>query len=333
MGPWYWLFHVLGVPHLDRPTAWMGTLLFAAGTGVRYLARLLGVSAWGQLAAALTYMLTPYLLDYLARTSAILMPWAGLGWLVGFIVVAVRRGGWRYPALFALVVALIGGVNATSVLLVGARARAVAGAGGLSKEASWPEVARTTLKAGVLSAVVSLWWVAGLWAEGAYGINVLRYTETFPTVTLTSLSSEVLRGLGYWYFYGNDKIQPWTQASSGYMSHSLGVLVSFALPALALACAALVRWRYRAFCVLLVVTGVVLAVGAYPLSHPSPIGTVFRAIGENSTIGLAMRSSNRVLPLVVLGLSLLLGSGVGALARGVRPRRWSRRSSSACSRA
>ena len=51
--------------------------LFAAATGVRYLARLLGVGAWGQLAAALTYMLTPYLIDYLARTSAILMPWAG----------------------------------------------------------------------------------------------------------------------------------------------------------------------------------------------------------------------------------------------------------------
>ena len=55
-------------------------------------------------------------------------------------------------------------------------------------------VVGATPKAGVLSVVVSLWWVAGLWAEGAYGINVLRYTETFPTVTLTSLSSEVFSG-------------------------------------------------------------------------------------------------------------------------------------------
>ena len=291
----------------------MGTLLFAAATGVRYLARLMGIPAWGQLAAAIPYMLTPYLIDYLARTSAILMPWSGLGWLVGFAILAVRRGGWRYPALFALVVALIGGVNATSVLLVGLAPALWLLLAGLSKEAPWRRVVTATLKAGVLSAVVSLWWVAGLWAEGAYGINVLRYTETFPTVTMTSLASEVLRGLGYWYFYGNDKIQPWTLASSGYMSHTLGVLVSFALPALALACAAFVRWRYRAFCVLLVVVGVVLAVGAYPLAHPTPLGSIFRAIGENSTIGLAMRSSNRVLPLVVLGLCLLLGAGVGAL--------------------
>jgi arabinofuranan 3-O-arabinosyltransferase len=318
MGPWYWFFNAIGMPTWIAQRLWMGTLLFAAATGVRYLARQLGLPVWGQLAAALPYMLTPYLVDYLARTSAILMPWAGLGWLVGFIVVAVRRGGWRYPALFALVVALIGGVNATSVLLVGLAPALWLVLAGLSREAPWRRVGIVTLQAGVLSTVVSLWWVAGLWAEGSYGINVLRYTETFPTVTMTSLASEVLRGLGYWYFYGDDKIQPWTQASPWYMSHTVGVAVSFALPALALACAALVRWRYRAYSVLLVVLGVVAAVGAYPLAHPTPVGTVLRSLGENSTIGLAMRSSNRVVPLVVLGLSLLLGSGVGAL-RAWRP--------------
>ena len=315
MGPWYWGLHAAHVPTWIAQRLWMGTLMFAAGMGVRYLARLLGVAAWGQLAAALCYMLTPYIIDYLARTSAILMPWAGLGWLVGFAIVAVRRGGWRYPALFALVVALIGGVNATSVLLVGLAPALWLVLAGITKEASWPRVLAATLRAGVLSAVVSLWWVAGLWAEGAFGINVLRYTETFPTVTLTSLSSEVLRGLGYWYFYGNDAIQPWTQASPTYMSHGLGVLLSFAVPAVALLGAGFIRWRYRAFAVLLVVMGVVLAVGAYPLSDPSPLGRVFRLIGESSTIGLAMRSSNRVLPIVVLGLIVLAGAAVSSLRR------------------
>jgi SAM-dependent methyltransferase len=318
MGPWYWTFHALHVPTWIAQRLWMGTLVFAAGTGVRYLARQLGIAAWGQLAAALCYMLTPYIIDYLARTSAILMPWAGLGWLVGFAIVAVRRGGWRYPALFALVVALIGGVNATSVLLVGLAPALWLMLAGITKEASWQRVLSATLRAGVLSAIVSLWWVAGLWAEGAHGVNVLRYTETFPTVTLTSLSSEVLRGLGYWYFYGNDAIQPWTQTSSSYMSHGTGVVLSFAVPALALFGAAFVRWRYRAFAVLLVALGVVLAVGAYPLSDPSPLGRVFRSIGESSTIGLAMRSSNRVLPIVVLGISLLAGAAVGSL-RAWRP--------------
>jgi arabinofuranan 3-O-arabinosyltransferase len=314
MGPWYWLFHELAVPTWIAQRLWMGTLLFAAGAGVRYLARLLGITEWGQLTAALIYMLTPYILDYLARTSAILMPWAGLGWLVGFLIVAVRRGGWRYPALFALVVALIGGVNATSVLLVGLAPALWVILAGIMREARWRDVVTATLRAGVLSVLVSLWWVAGLWAEGSYGINVLKYTETFPTVTMTSMSSEILRGLGYWYFYGNDAIQPWTLSSTGYMQHVLGILVSFAVPGLALAGAAVVRWRHLLFAIALVVVGVVLAVGAYPLSSPSPLGTVLRSLGEDSTVGLAMRSSNRVVPLVVLGLSLLAGSAIAAIA-------------------
>jgi arabinofuranan 3-O-arabinosyltransferase len=314
MGPWYWLFHELAVPTWIAQRLWMGTLLFAAGAGVRYLARLLGISEWGQLGAALIYMLTPYIIDYLARTSAILMPWAGLGWLIGFLIVAVRRGGWRYPALFALVVALIGGVNATSVLLVGLAPALWVILAGVMREARWRDIITATVRAGVLSVLVSLWWVAGLWAEGAYGINVLKYTETFPTVTMTSMSSEILRGLGYWYFYGNDAIQPWTLQSTGYMQHVVGILVSFALPALALAGAAIVRWRHRLFAIALVVVGVVLAVGAYPLSSPSPLGIVLRHFGEDSTIGLAMRSSNRIVPLVVLGLSLLAGSAIAAIA-------------------
>ncbi len=44
MGPWYWALHVVGLPTWIAQRLWMGTLLFAAGTGVLYLARLLGIS-------------------------------------------------------------------------------------------------------------------------------------------------------------------------------------------------------------------------------------------------------------------------------------------------
>ena len=125
-------------------------------------------------------MLSPYVLEYVARISAILLPWAGLPWMVVFVVRGLRfqalhvthepepelnsadvgSGGeldaaaelepgrprrrparprgraarseegsfsrflhglarWRYPALFALIVALIGGTNATSLIYAG----------------------------------------------------------------------------------------------------------------------------------------------------------------------------------------------------------------------
>src|SRR5579862_1804816 len=55
MGPWYWFFHQVSVPTWVAQRLWMGTLLFAAGTGVRYLARQLGLTEWGQLVSALIY--------------------------------------------------------------------------------------------------------------------------------------------------------------------------------------------------------------------------------------------------------------------------------------
>ena len=188
MGPYYWLVAELHIPIWVGQRFWMGSLFFAAGTGVWYLGRLLGLSRSGRLAAALAYMLTPFVIDYIARISAIVMPWAALGWMVALTILAVRKGGWRYPALFAVVIALVGGVNATSILLVGLApllwlVYAVWG----THEVPIPGGAwAAVLRIGILSLGVSLWWMAGLWAEGAYGINVLKYTETVPTVSSTS---------------------------------------------------------------------------------------------------------------------------------------------------
>ena len=64
-------------------------------------------------------MLSPYFLDYIARISAILLPWAALPWLIALAVRALRTGGWRHPALFALVAATAGSTNATALIYAG----------------------------------------------------------------------------------------------------------------------------------------------------------------------------------------------------------------------
>ena len=160
---------------------------------------------------------------------------------------------------------------------------------------------------------MSLWWAAGLWAEGRYGINVLRVTETVPTVASTSAASEVLRGLGYWYFYGWDKVQPWTLPSVEYTQTLWLLVLSLAVPGLSVALGLLTRWRYRSFALALIGVGTVIAVGAFPYAHPSFFGVVIKDASAGSTVALAMRSVDRIVPLVVLGLALLMGSGVTAL--------------------
>src|SRR5476649_2881033 len=79
MGPYYWLLNAMRVPDWISQRLWLGTLVFFAGLGVLYLMRTLGVKGPGVAVAALAYMFSPYSLDYAARISVLLMPWAALG--------------------------------------------------------------------------------------------------------------------------------------------------------------------------------------------------------------------------------------------------------------
>ena len=178
--------------------------------------------------------------------SALLLPWVGLPWMVGLTARALRSGGWRHPALFALVVALVGSTNAVALILVGVGPAAVGGVGARGRSGcDGVAPCRRRSKIGVLSAAVSLWWASGLVVEGAYGMDILRYTESIPTVARTSLASETLRGLGYWFFYGVDKLGLYLPMAGPYMTSLWLLAVSFAVPAVAFL-AAFVRAMARA---------------------------------------------------------------------------------------
>ncbi len=315
MGPYYWLCHAGGLPMWVSQRLWTASLLFLAGLGVVYLLRTLGWSGRAVLVAALAYALTPYVLEYEARISAILMPWSAMPWMVALVARGLRRGGWRHPAAFALVVAVCGGVNATSLIYAGvAPLLWIPMAIWITGEASVGRAVGTVLRVGALTVLTSLWWMAGLVTQAGYGLDVLRYTETVQVVAATSLPIEVLRSLGNWYFYGRDAIAAWIQPAVGY-TRQIGLLtVSYLLPWLAVVGAAALRWRHKLYFVALVVVGVVLGVGVYPYNHPSPVGAVFKAFATGSSAGLALRSVGRAAPLVALGVAVLLGAGIDALS-------------------
>jgi len=117
-GPWFALFEWLGVPDWIAHRLWIGTLLLAAGLGVRWCARVLGLTALAAAAAAIVYQLSLYVLPYVSRTSVMLLPWAGLGWIVALTVRATRRRTWGDPAAIALVVFTVGAVNATALAMI-----------------------------------------------------------------------------------------------------------------------------------------------------------------------------------------------------------------------
>ena len=316
MGPFFWLVHALGIPLWAGERLWVGAILFMAGTGVLALCRTMGVHGPGRLVASLAFMLSPYFLQYVGRISVILLPYAALPWLITMAARSVRSRGWRFPALFALIWLSVSSINASSAIYAGlAPALWLPYAVLVTREARWRDAWAAAWRIAVLVILVSLWWVAALAVEGGYGLNILKYTETVPTVAATSLASEVLRGLGYWYFYDGDQLGQWVSTSIQLTQQLWLIALSFAVPLVAFICAMIVRWRARAYFALLVLIGMVLAVGAHPFSSPSAIGRALKTFMTRTEAGLALRSTDRATPTVVLGLAMLTGAGITALWR------------------
>jgi arabinofuranan 3-O-arabinosyltransferase len=308
-GPWYWLFEQLRVPDWIAHRLWIATLLFVGGLGVRWAARNLGLAGAGAITAAFVYQLSPYILPYLSRTSLMLLPWASVGWLVGLTIRSATRSKWRDPAIFALVILTVGSPNATALAMIAPAPILWLVHAAWQRSISWRRAMATALRIGGLSLGVSLWWIAMLAVQSRHGANVLSYSETLEAVSFTSVSTETLRGLGYWLLYIRDPAGFATSASVDYLESGRIIAIGFALLACCVAGIVLTRWSQRRYAALLVFVGIVLAVGVHPIGDPSPLMSRL-ATSSRSSLSLAIRSSTRALPLSNLGLAL----GAGALA-------------------
>ncbi|HEY6317829.1 MAG TPA: alpha-(1-_3)-arabinofuranosyltransferase family protein [Acidimicrobiia bacterium] len=330
-GPFYWVLETAGVPEWVAQRLWLGSILFGAGLGVFYLLRTLHVRGPGVVLAALAYMLSPYSLVYASRLSILLVAWAALPWMLALVARGLRDDSWKYPAVFAIVVQLAGSVNATALIMVGvAPLLWVPYSVWVSREVSLRQALRTTGRIAVLTLLASLWWIVGLSVQANYGLNELKFTETIKDVSDAGLSGEILRGLGYWFFYGGDKLGPWIEAVIDYTARRWLLVVSYGIPVTALVAAVFIRWKHRIYFIALILVGVTIAVGAHPYDSPSPFGAIVKAFGQGSTVGLALRSVGRAGPLVVLAMAVFLGLGANVLVRWLRGRGWPRLGHVAC---
>jgi hypothetical protein len=320
MGPYYWLMDLVGMPDWVAQRLWMGSISLLAVLGARWLFKELGARRWGALAGALVYMLTPYQLAFTARISVLLLAWAALPWIIGLTMRAVQRGGWGYPAALALVIMSAGSVNASSMLFMLAAPAIWIALELVMRRETLRAVGGAIVRTGVLTLGVSLWWVVGLRVQAAYGLPVLQLTETVRVVSSASTPLDLLRGLGNWFFYGTDLVGYSIQQANDYAANHAVTALSFAVPVIALAAAAIVKWRHRTYLVLLVVVGTIVGAGAWPYDDPSLYGRAWRSFSQHSSIGLALRNTPRVAPLIVLGLAGLLAGAVSA----VGDRRWGR---------
>jgi len=313
-GPWFWLFETFGVPDWIAHRLWIGTLLVAAGLGVRWMSRVIGLGPLAALVAALVYQLSPYVLPYVSRTSVLLLPWAGLGWIVGCTALAATRGRWRHPAAIALIVLTVGAVNATALAMIIPAPALWLIHVAWRRDITWMRAVTTSAKVALLSMLVSLWWIVMLMIQGRYGADVLAYSESLESVSFTSTSTEVVRGLGYWLFYIRDAFAATTTASLDYLASIKIIAIGVALLACCLVGIVATRWAHRRYAALLIGVGTILAVGVHPIDDPSPVMSALLGDGEGG-LALALRSSTRAVPVLVLGLALGAAMTVSALRR------------------
>src|SRR4029453_7417343 len=135
---------------------------------------------------------------------------------------------------------------------------------------------------------VSLWWIAMLVVQARHGADVLSYSETLEAVSFTSVSTETLRGLGYWLFYIRDPAGFATSASVDYLESGRIIVIGFPLLLFCISGIPPTRWRQRRYAALLVFVGIVLAVGVHPIADPSPLMSGL-ATSSRSTLSLAIR--------------------------------------------
>ena len=150
---------------------------------------------------------------------------------------------------------------------------------------------------------------------------ILQLTETVRTVAADSSPTDILRGIGNWFFYGKDRLGLLDRPGRGVRQQRRAAGRDLRHPgASRWRCGAIVRWRHRAYFVLLVVVGAVVSIGAWPYDDPSPYGALFKWFAGDTAAGLALRNTPRAVPLLVLGLAGLVAAGVAALIAPLRVR-------------
>ena len=324
MGPWFALGDWAGLPMWVVQRLWLGTLLLLAGWGAIRLMRALYPSGGrvAEAAAALVFVLSPYVVLYTSRGTVTLLTYAALPWLM----LAVHRGlrdprGWVWPAAIGLLLAASGGgVNAAVIAfaLLGPLALLVYELllGEVTRRAAWSFVWRAALAA----ALASAWWVLPLMLQSAYGADFLLFTEHPRSIWATTSLPELLRQLGFWGLYvgvGFSRPVPFMDVASTYLFSVPVILATFGVPLLAVLSFRIARaWRFAPFFLALAVLTLVVMFAGFP------DGTRLRAALidlYNNFAGIQfLRTTYKAMPVLVLSFACLIGAGAATLAERAR---------------
>ena len=313
-GPFFWFGQTLGLEDWIIQRLWYGSIFALAGLGVLSLLRRIAPEHPSHLTGALFYMLSPFVLGHITGQSALLLPFAIFPWLVLSMAAAVTKQGWRWPAIFALLVTIAGSINGSSIFFVIIGAVLWAPIAAVCEEKiSWKDAFKAVTRAGLLTILTQLWWMIALAVGGWHGLPILSLTETLFSTNSTTSSFEILRSLGYWFFYGRDTGGLWLAGlADPYMEKIWLLLISFGVTGVGLLAMTVVRWRHRMYFVVITMVGLVISIGSFHYAGRSLYGSLFKKAADSSDLIFSLRNTQRATPLVVLGLAALVAAAIQA---------------------
>lgn len=300
---------------------WQAALVTTAGTGaaavLRQLRPRVGPEHW---LVAFLYGFGPFAAVYLVPTN-LFIGHAFAPWFLYAFVRGVRESRpWRWAAFFALLVFVPGNMNYPALIF--AALPIVPAALYLcvvERSVEWRRVGAWLLRAGVLTLVVSAAALVTVQASSAINEENLKLTETVSEINRTSSWSESWRGLGFWGAYWGDSRGAIVPQFARFFSWPV-VLATFVVPAAAISTLWRSRWRARLLFAGVLVLGLVLMVGAFPLDDPTPYGRALLWAYDHFPGILAIRSGHKAGVLVALGAATLAAVAFAAAIRMARDR-------------
>ena len=316
----------IGVPPWLLQRLIHGSLLALAAIGMLLLAHSLDDRRpFAAPLAALLFAFGPasslYLLPVPLYTSYAAAPWLALA-----VVRAAKGRPLRWAGLVAVIVFLVGNADPPGFLL----ACVPAGIIGVSLLVHRPAARRRLLgfaTAGLLLAVLVSATMLTKTSSGSEALaHRLAETESIDAVALASSFGESIRGAGFWLLYFGLIQTTFRTHLSIFTSNAWVVLATIAPLVLGLAALGRRPSRVRLLALSWVLIGVVLMVGPYPTSDPTPWGRVLTDLFAANDAVFAFRSSHKAGVIVAMGTALLAAWGANDIAARIKraPARWRR---------
>ncbi len=300
MGPFYALFHAIGMPAWITERLWASLILVIGLWGAVRLGEVLGIgNDTTRLIGGLAFAVSPFVASLGSVTYGVLpntfTPLALLP------LISASRGEQsviRGVARSSLATLAMGGINAASVLMVlpapflfiltrqpGPRKR---------KMMAWWFV-------GTLFA--TFWWVVPLLFQGKFGFNFLPYTETASITNATTSATEVLRGAGFWLSY-LDVNTPWLVGGWLVSTNPIAILATIVVAGTALFGLTRRDMKERTWLVSVLALAVAVMCVGYSGPFHGPFNGFVRSLLDGPLAPL--RNISKIEPLVSLVTALAL---------------------------